>query len=65
MRMHAVDAGTVPQCLPKLFRNDSEGPVKLRKALDYIDATNQKQIRLCQLIEARGKFVGDRAGTVR
>lgn len=62
--MHAFDPGTVPQCLPKPFRNDSEGPVKLGKALDYINTTKQRQIRICQFIEARGKLVGDRARTV-
>lgn len=59
--MHAFDPGTIPQCLPQYFRNDSEGPVKLRKALDNINATKQKQIRICKYIEARSKFIGDRA----
>jgi hypothetical protein len=63
MRLHAFDPSIVPQCLPKHFRHDSEGPVKHSKTLDYINATKQKQIRICQFIEARGRFVGDRACT--
>lgn len=63
--MHAFDPGIVPQCLPEPFWHDSaEGTVKHRKALNYINSSKQKQIRICQFIEARGKFVSDRTGAV-